>query len=90
MISTYIRDAFDTVHREGTNGRLLSIGLHDRLIGRPGRCAGLVKLLDYMFNFLLLAPKQKTTDTCCIPNRSTLRIKKPDRESQSITAIARQ
>jgi hypothetical protein len=28
--------------------KLLSIGLHDRLIGRPGRCAGLIKLLEYM------------------------------------------
>jgi peptidoglycan/xylan/chitin deacetylase (PgdA/CDA1 family) len=50
---TYMRDAFDTLHREGKNGspKLLSIGLHDRLIGRPGRCAGLIKLLDHMRSF---------------------------------------
>jgi allantoinase len=49
----YMRDAFDILRREGTKGspKLLSIGLHDRLIGRPGRCAGLIKLLDYMRNF---------------------------------------
>jgi allantoinase len=49
----YIRDAFDTLYQEGTNGspKLLSIGLHDRLIGRPARCAGLIKLLDYMRSF---------------------------------------
>ncbi len=49
----YIRDAFDVLRREGINGspKLLSIGLHDRLIGRPGRCAGLIKLLDYMRGF---------------------------------------
>ena len=47
---TYMRDAFDLLYREGERGapKLLSIGLHDRLIGRPGRCAGLIKLLDYM------------------------------------------
>jgi len=50
---TYMRDAFDTLHREGQKGspKLLSIGLHDRLIGRPGRFAGLAKLLDYMRGF---------------------------------------
>ena len=46
----YMRDAFDLMYREGQRGspKLLSIGLHDRLIGRPGRCGGLIKLLDYM------------------------------------------
>ncbi|MCX8997014.1 polysaccharide deacetylase family protein [Rhizobiaceae bacterium BDR2-2] len=46
----YMRDAFDTLYREGQAGapKLLSIGLHDRLIGRPGRIAGLHRLLDYM------------------------------------------
>jgi allantoinase len=46
----YMRDAFDLLYREGANGspKLLSIGLHDRLIGRPGRCAGLIKLLEHM------------------------------------------
>jgi allantoinase len=49
----YMRDAFDVLYREGKAGspKLLSIGLHDRLIGRPGRCAGLIKLLDYMRGF---------------------------------------
>jgi allantoinase len=49
----YLRDAFDVLYREGAKGapKLLSIGLHDRLIGRPGRCAGLVKLLGYMRGF---------------------------------------
>ena len=46
----YMRDAFDVLYREGERGapKLLSIGLHDRLIGRPGRCKGLLKLLAYM------------------------------------------
>jgi peptidoglycan/xylan/chitin deacetylase (PgdA/CDA1 family) len=50
---TYMRDAFDVLHREGRKGspKLLSIGLHDRLIGRPGRCTGLTRLLDHMRSF---------------------------------------
>lgn len=49
----YMRDAFDVLYREGKNGspKLLSIGLHDRLIGRPGRCIGLIRLLEYMRKF---------------------------------------
>jgi allantoinase len=50
---SYMRDAFDLLYREGQRGspKLLSIGLHDRLIGRPGRCTGLIKLLEYMRGF---------------------------------------
>jgi allantoinase len=50
---TYMRDAFDVLHREGRAGapKLLSIGLHDRLIGRPGRSVGLLRLLEYMRGF---------------------------------------
>jgi len=46
----YMRDAFDTLYQEGVDGspKLLSIGLHDRLIGRPGRIQGLVRLLEHM------------------------------------------
>jgi peptidoglycan/xylan/chitin deacetylase (PgdA/CDA1 family) len=47
---TYMRDAFDVLYREGQKGspKILSIGLHDRLIGRPGRSAGLIRLLEHM------------------------------------------
>ena len=46
----YMRDAFDLLYREGRSGspKLLSIGLHDRLIGRPGRAVGLIKLIEHM------------------------------------------
>jgi putative urate catabolism protein len=49
----YMRDAFDLLHAEGEAGspKLLSIGLHDRLIGRPGRAGGLIKLLQHMKGF---------------------------------------
>jgi peptidoglycan/xylan/chitin deacetylase (PgdA/CDA1 family) len=49
----YMRDAFDLLHAEGDAGspKLLSIGLHDRLIGRPGRAGCLIKLLQHMAGF---------------------------------------
>ncbi|WP_398469860.1 polysaccharide deacetylase family protein [Tardiphaga sp.] len=47
---TYMRDAFDLLYAEGQAGapKLLSIGLHDRLIGRPGRVGGLIRMLEHM------------------------------------------
>lgn len=48
----YLRDAFDTLYAEGNpstldSPKMLSIGLHARLIGRPGRVASLERFLDY-------------------------------------------
>jgi len=46
---TYMKDAFDALYAEGaTSPRLLSIGLHDRLIGRPARIGGLIRFLDHV------------------------------------------
>ncbi|MBS7533218.1 polysaccharide deacetylase family protein [Ancylobacter sonchi] len=46
---TYMRDAFDRLYEEGARApRLLSIGLHDRLIGRPGRIGGLQRFLEHV------------------------------------------
>jgi peptidoglycan/xylan/chitin deacetylase (PgdA/CDA1 family) len=49
----YLRDAFDVLYAEGDpNGldqpRMLSIGLHCRLVGRPARAAALARFLDYV------------------------------------------
>ncbi|MFC3228410.1 polysaccharide deacetylase family protein [Marinibaculum pumilum] len=45
----YMRDAFDLLYAEGAEEpRMLSLGLHDRLIGRPGRAVGFARLLDHM------------------------------------------
>lgn len=41
----YLKDSFDVLYAEG--GRMFSIGLHCRLIGRPGKAAGLIRFLDY-------------------------------------------
>ena len=44
----YLKDSFDTLYAEGaTAPKMLSIGLHCRLIGRPGRAASLARFLDY-------------------------------------------
>jgi allantoinase len=45
----YLRDAFDTRYAEGAQApKMMSIGLHCRLAGRPGRAAGLVRFLDHI------------------------------------------
>jgi len=45
----YLKDSFDVLYAEGAAGsaKMFSIGLHCRLIGRPGRIAGLQRFLDY-------------------------------------------
>jgi urate oxidase len=47
---TYLKDSFDTLYAEGKAGspKMLSIGLHCRLIGRPGRAAALARFVDYV------------------------------------------
>ncbi len=46
---TYLRDTFDTLYAEGeTSPKMMSIGLHCRLVGRPGRAAGLARFLDHV------------------------------------------
>jgi putative urate catabolism protein len=42
----YLKDSFDVLYAEG--GRMLSVGLHCRLVGRPGRAASLMRFLDYV------------------------------------------
>lgn len=45
----YLKDAFDLLYEEGASTpKMLSIGLHCRLIGRPARLAGLSRFLDYV------------------------------------------
>lgn len=49
----YLKDSFDTLYAEGLAGapRMMSVGLHCRLIGRPGKLAGLSRFLDYIKGF---------------------------------------
>lgn len=47
---TYLKDTFDTLYAEGEAGapKMMNIGLHCRLVGRPGRAAALARFLDYV------------------------------------------
>ena len=45
----YLRDSFDTLYREGAESpKMMSVGLHCRLTGRPGRAAALGRFLDHV------------------------------------------
>jgi putative urate catabolism protein len=45
----YLKDAFDVLYAEGVDApKMLSIGLHCRLIGRPGRLASLKRFIEYV------------------------------------------
>ncbi|MEO0984895.1 MAG: allantoinase, partial [Cyanobacteria bacterium J06639_14] len=47
----YLRDAFDVLYAEGeTAPKMMSVGLHCRLTGKPGRAAALARFLDYVQN----------------------------------------
>lgn len=47
----YLKDAFDTLYEEGEDApKMMSIGLHCRLVGRPGRVASLKRFLEYIQN----------------------------------------
>jgi putative urate catabolism protein len=46
---TFVKDGFDVLYREGkTQPKMMSLGLHLRLIGHPSRAAGLERALDYI------------------------------------------
>lgn len=47
---TYLKDSFDTLYEEGQDGspKMMSVGLHCRLAGRPGRTAALARFMDYV------------------------------------------
>lgn len=46
---TYLKDTFDCLYDEGeVTPKMMSVGLHCRLVGRPGRASALIKFLDYI------------------------------------------
>ncbi len=46
---SYLRDTFDMLYREGADTpRMMSVGLHCRLVGRPGRALALARFLDHV------------------------------------------
>lgn len=58
---TFLKDSFDCLYAEGQAGspKMMSIGLHCRLVGQPGRFQGLKKFVDYI----------KTFDKVWVPTR---------------------
>jgi OHCU decarboxylase len=47
----YLKDSFDTLYAEGDVApKMLSVGLHCRLVGRPGRAASLARFIDYIMS----------------------------------------
>jgi putative urate catabolism protein len=55
---TYLKDSFDALYEEGkTHPKMMSVGLHCRIIGKPGRIQALKKFLDYI-------KKQKNVCIC--------------------------
>jgi putative urate catabolism protein len=45
----YLRDSFDVLYAEGAQApKMMSVGLHARLVGRPGRIAALARFLDHV------------------------------------------
>jgi putative urate catabolism protein len=48
----YLRDSFDTLYTEGERApKMMSVGLHCRLVGRPGRAAALIRFLDHIAKY---------------------------------------
>jgi len=47
---TYLKDTFDVLYEEGRDGspKMMNVGLHCRLVGRPGRAAALARFIDYV------------------------------------------
>ena len=50
QFETYLRDSFDLLLEEGHNGapKMMSVGLHCRLVGRPGRARALARFMDHV------------------------------------------
>ena len=59
----YLRDSFDVLYREGeAHPRMMTVSLHPRIVGRPGRIAALERFLDYVL----------THDKVWIPTREEI------------------
>lgn len=61
----YLKDTFDVLYEEGIQcPKMLSIGLHCRIIGRPGKIAGLIKFIEYIkqFDDIWLCTRQQVAE----------------------------
>ena len=80
---SYLKDSFDVLYAEG--GRMMSIGLHCRLVGRPGRAAALKRFVDYVESHddVWIATREEIADHWAAehPNKRWARPSQMDRES---------
>ena len=48
----YLKDSFDTLYQEGeTSPKMMSVGMHARILGRPGRIMAMRRFLQYIKEF---------------------------------------
>ncbi|GAA6188267.1 allantoinase PuuE [Litorivita sp. NS0012-18] len=83
---TYLKDAFDVLYAEGGAGaaKMMSVGLHCRLIGRPGKLAGLKKFIDYIQGFEgVWCPRRIDVAEHWAKTHPPKRIERPSRMSQA-------
>ena len=83
---TYLKDAFDVLYAEGGAGaaKMMSVGLHCRLIGRPGKLAGLKKFIDYIQGFEgVWCPRRIDVAEHWAKAHPPKRIERPSRMSQA-------
>ncbi len=87
QFESYLRDSFDMLYAEGAAGapKMLSIGLHCRLMGRPGRAAALARVIDYFKSHddVWFATREQIADHWAAqhPAPTTRRPSEMDRES---------
>ena len=83
---TYLKDAFDVLYAEGGAGaaKMMSVGLHCRLIGRPGKLAGLKKFIDYIQGFEgVWCPRRIDVAEHWAKAHPPKRVERPSRMSQA-------
>jgi len=83
---TYLKDTFDCLYEEGRNGRakIMNIGLHCRLAGRPGRAQALRRFIDYCRDHeKVWFPKREEIADFWIENNPPLPLARPSQMVRS-------
>jgi peptidoglycan/xylan/chitin deacetylase (PgdA/CDA1 family) len=84
--ATYLNDCFDLLYEEGAETpKIMTVSLHDRLIGRPAKAVGLMKFLDHARKYAFYLRKHPCRDT----SRSTkLSNDRPDFRRRPVADLA--
>ncbi len=85
----YLKDSFDVLYAEGeTAPKMMSIGLHCRLVGRPGRFAALARFLDYIGQHDRVWVPTRRRDRRALASRASRAGRRRARRSASRAALA--